>query len=158
MTRTHLTSAADLARIGAAFAANPTLMRVAGTTSYDGFGHSVHSTNKLLYDGRFPAIIGGKTGQTDNAGYTLVEIANRNGRLILSVELGTTADAFWTDAMHLLAYGYATPRRRRSRTPSRSTAHLPSSRPGRYTQICSRNRSPPRTAKRQVPTPRRHQR
>jgi serine-type D-Ala-D-Ala carboxypeptidase (penicillin-binding protein 5/6) len=104
----HLTSAADLARIAAAFAANPTLMRIAGTTTYDGFGHTVHTTNKLLYDGRFPAVVGGKTGQTDNAGYTLVEIANRNGRLMLSVELGTTADAFWTDAMHLLAYGYAT--------------------------------------------------
>ena len=104
----HLTSAADLARIAAAFAANPTLMRIAGTTTYDGFGHTVHTTNKLLYDGRFPAVVGGKTGQTDNAGYTLVEIANRKGRLMLSVELGTTADAFWTDAMHLLAYGYAT--------------------------------------------------
>lgn len=103
----HLTSAADLARIAAAFAANPTLMRIAGTTTYDGFGHTVHTTNKLLYDGRFPSVIGGKTGQTDNAGYTLVEIANRNGHLMLSVELGTTADAFWADAMHLLAYGYA---------------------------------------------------
>jgi serine-type D-Ala-D-Ala carboxypeptidase (penicillin-binding protein 5/6) len=104
----HLTSVADLARIAAAFAANPTLMRIAGTVTYDGFGHTVHSTNKLLYDGRFPSVIGGKTGQTDDAGYTLVEIANRNGRLMLSVELGTTADAFWTDAMHLLTYGYAT--------------------------------------------------
>ncbi|MGI8858329.1 MAG: D-alanyl-D-alanine carboxypeptidase family protein [Thermomicrobiales bacterium] len=104
----HLTSAADLAIIGATFAANPTLMRIAGTVTYDGYGHTVHTTNKLLYDGRFPAVVGGKTGQTDNAGYTLVEIANRNGHLLLSVELGTTADAFWIDAMHLLTYGYAT--------------------------------------------------
>jgi D-alanyl-D-alanine carboxypeptidase (penicillin-binding protein 5/6) len=104
----HLTSTADLALIAAAFAANPTLMRIAGTVTYDGFGHTVHTTNKLLYDGRFPSVIGGKTGQTDNAGYTLVEIANRSGHLMLSVELGTTADAFWTDAMHLLDYGYAT--------------------------------------------------
>jgi len=99
----HVTSAADLALIGAAFAKNPTLMRIAGTVTYDGFGHTVHSTNKLLYDGRFPSVIGGKTGQTDDAGYTLVEIASQNGRLLMSVELGTTADAFWTDAMHLLA-------------------------------------------------------
>lgn len=103
----HLTSAADLALIGATFAANPTLMRIAGTVTYDGFGHTVHTTNKLLYDGRYPSVIGGKTGQTDNAGYTLVEIASQNGRQMLSVELGTTADAFWNDAIHLLAYGYA---------------------------------------------------
>ncbi|MHB8646806.1 MAG: D-alanyl-D-alanine carboxypeptidase family protein, partial [Thermomicrobiales bacterium] len=103
----HLTSAADLALIAAAFATNPTLMRIAGTVTYDGFGHTVHTTNKLLYDGRYPSVIGGKTGQTDNAGYTLVEIASQNGRKMLSVELGTTADAFWTDAMHLLSYGYA---------------------------------------------------
>ncbi|MCA1667540.1 MAG: hypothetical protein LC793_09155 [Thermomicrobia bacterium] len=103
----HLTSAADLALIATAFAANPTLMRIAGTVTYDGFGHTVHNLNKLLYDGRYPSVIGGKTGQTDNAGYTLVEIASQNGRQMLSIELGTTADAFWTDAIHLLAYGYA---------------------------------------------------
>lgn len=105
----HLTSAADLALIATAFAANPTLMRIAGTVTYDGFGHTIHNLNKLLYDGRYPSVIGGKTGQTDEAGYTLVEISSQNGRQILSVELGTTADAFWTDAIHLLAYGYATP-------------------------------------------------
>jgi D-alanyl-D-alanine carboxypeptidase len=107
----HLTSAADFALIAMAFAANPTLMRIAGTVTYDGFGHTVHNLNKLLYDGRYPSVIAGKTGQTDNAGYTLVEISSQNGRQMLSVELGTTADAFWTDAMHLLAYGYATPPR-----------------------------------------------
>ncbi len=107
----HLTSAADLALIGTAFAANPTLMHIAGTVTYDGFGHTVHTTNKLLYDGRYASVVGGKTGQTDAAGYTLVEISSQNGRRMLSVELGTTADAFWTDAMHLLSYGYAmTPR------------------------------------------------
>ncbi len=105
----HLTSASDLALIGMAFARNPTLMRIAGTVTYDGFGHTVHSTNKLLYDGRYPSVIGGKTGQTDNAGYTLIEISSQNGRQLLSVELGTTAEAFWTDAMHLLSYGYAIP-------------------------------------------------
>ncbi len=106
---THVTSAADFALIGAAFASNPLLMRVAGTVTYDGFGHTVHTTNKLLYDGRYPSVVGGKTGLTDDAGYTLVEIASKDGRQILSVELGTTADAFWTDAMRLLAYGYAIP-------------------------------------------------
>jgi len=105
----HLTSAADLALIATRFATNPTLMRIAGTVTYDGFSHTVHTTNKLLYDGRYPSVIGGKTGQTDDAGYTLVEISSQNGRQMLSVELGTTADAFWTDAMHLLAYGYALP-------------------------------------------------
>jgi D-alanyl-D-alanine carboxypeptidase (penicillin-binding protein 5/6) len=105
----HLTSAYDLGIIGAAFAANPTLLKIAGTVTYDGFNHTVHTTNKLLYDGRYPAVVGGKTGQTDEAGYTLVEIASRNGRAMLSVEMGTTADSFWTDAMHLLDYGYATP-------------------------------------------------
>lgn len=105
----HLSSAYDLAIIGAAFAANPTAIKIAGTVTYDGFGHTVHNTNKLLYDGRYASVIGGKTGQTDDAGYNLIEIANRNGRRILSVEMGTTADAFWTDAMQLLDYGFATP-------------------------------------------------
>jgi D-alanyl-D-alanine carboxypeptidase (penicillin-binding protein 5/6) len=105
----HLTSAYDLGIIAAALAANPTLLKIAGTVTYDGSGHTLHTTNKLLYDGRYPAVVAGKTGQTDNAGYTLIEIASRNGRAMLSVEMGTTADAFWTDAMHLLDYGYATP-------------------------------------------------
>ncbi len=105
----HLTSASDLGILGAAFAANPVAMHISGTVAYDGFGHTVHTTNKLLYDGRYSSVIGGKTGLTDEAGYTLVEIASKNGRRMLSVELGTTADAFWTDAMHLLDYGFAAP-------------------------------------------------
>src|SRR5262249_48337 len=90
----HLTNAYDLGTVGAAFAATPTLLRISGTVTYDGSGHTLHTTNKLLYDGRYPSVVGGKTGQTDNAGYTLVEIASRNGRAMLSVEMGTTADAF----------------------------------------------------------------
>lgn len=103
------TSAYDLAIIGAAFAANPALVKIAGTVTYEGYGHTIHNTNKLLYDGRYGSVIGGKTGQTDDAGWNLIEIANRNGRKILTVEMGTTAEAFYPDAMKLLDYGFATP-------------------------------------------------
>lgn len=122
----HRTSAYDLGVIGAAFAANATLLRIAGTVTYDGGNLTLHTTNKLLYDGRYPAIVGGKTGQTDEAGYTLVEIATKNGRALLSVELGTTAEAFWTDAMALLDYGFATPASSRPKA-SGNLAPAPSS-------------------------------
>lgn len=105
----HRTSAYDLAIIGAAFASNPTLVKIAGTVAYEGYGHTLHNTNKLLYDGRYPSVISGKTGQTDEAGYNLIEIANKNGRKLLTVEMGTTADAFWTDSFALMDYGFAVP-------------------------------------------------
>lgn len=124
----HRTSAYDLGVIGAAFAANATLLRIAGTVTYDSANITVHTTNKLLYDGRYPAVIGGKTGQTDEAGYTLVEIATKNGRALLSVELGTIAEAFWTDAMALLNYGFATPASSRPKA-SGSLAPAPSAGP-----------------------------
>lgn len=103
------TSAYDLAIIGAAFAGSPALMKVAGTVTYEGYGHTLHNTNKLLYDGRYPSVMAGKTGQTDDAGWCLMTVANKNGRKILSVHLGTTTEAFWTDAIKLLDYGFATP-------------------------------------------------
>ncbi len=103
------TSAYDLAIIGAAFVGNPALMKIAGTVTYEGYGHTLHNTNKLLYDGRYPSVITGKTGQTDDAGWCLMTVASRNGRKILSVHLGTTSEAYWTDAIKLLDYGFATP-------------------------------------------------
>ena len=103
------TSAYDLAIIGAAFVSNPALTKIAGTVTYEGYGHTLHNTNKLLYDGRYPSVVAGKTGQTDDAGWCLMVTASRNGRKILSVHLGTTTDAYWTDAIRLLDYGFATP-------------------------------------------------
>lgn len=120
--RNHGTSAYDLAIIGAAFVANPVLVKIAGTVTYEGYGHTLHNTNKLLYDGRYPSVIGGKTGQTDDAGYNLIEIASKNGRRILTVEMGTTADDFWTDGIKLLDYGFAVPSPAKPQTPGQGGA------------------------------------
>ncbi len=120
--RNHTTSAYDLAIIGAAFVANPTLVKIAGTVTYEGYGHTLHNTNKLLYDGRYPSVIGGKTGQTDDAGYNLIEIASKNGRRILTVEMGTTADDFWTDGIKLLDYGFAVPPPTKAQSPGQGGA------------------------------------
>jgi len=120
--RNHSTSAYDLAIIGAAFVANPALVKIAGTVTYEGYGHTLHNANKLLYDGRYPSVIGGKTGQTDDAGYNLIEIASKNGRKILTVEMGTTADDFWTDGIKLLDYGFAVPSPTKAQSPGQGGA------------------------------------
>jgi D-alanyl-D-alanine carboxypeptidase (penicillin-binding protein 5/6) len=103
----HVSTARDLAAI-TMYALNnePLLATVISSPTYNGDGHQLRQTNDLL--GTYPGLIGGKTGITNNAGYCLMEVAERDGHRIITVLLGSTADAWYGDARALLDYGFAT--------------------------------------------------
>jgi D-alanyl-D-alanine carboxypeptidase (penicillin-binding protein 5/6) len=83
----------------------PELRRILQTPSYDDGVHAVQTTNRLL--GRYPGLIGGKTGITEAAGYSVIEAAERDGRTVIVVVLGSTRDAWYADAVQLLDYAFA---------------------------------------------------
>lgn len=112
----HYTCAYDMALITRAAFANETLAEIAGTVEY-----SIPKTNKVkevryflnhhkmlsseeyLYEG----CIGGKTGFTSDALNTLVTVAQRDGRRLISVVLKTNgATKTYEESTALLDYGY----------------------------------------------------
>lgn len=104
----HTSSARDLATITRyGLAALPAFREALGATSYTADGHALFSTNQLA--STYPGLIGGKTGITEKAGYCLIEVAERDGRTIIAVLLGSTADAWYADARTLLDIGFAAP-------------------------------------------------
>lgn len=112
----HYVSAYDMALISRAAYQNPTFAKIVGTKSYKipptnkhetetplNNHHSMlhfYKTSKYLYEG----CLGGKTGYTDAAGYTLVTYAQRDGMTLVAVVLNTTTPAQWTDTALLLDY------------------------------------------------------
>lgn len=112
----HHSTAADLLTLARSVMSRPELARLAArssaeVTSLDGRVVSGASTNELLdtVDGAF----GVKTGWTSRAGDVIVAGAERDGRRLYAVVLGST-DAN-RDATALLEYGFAvfTPAERR---------------------------------------------
>jgi len=101
----HVTTARDLALLTRAVLQRPELRRILQTPSYDDGVHAVQTTNRLL--GRYPGLIGGKTGITEAAGYSLIEAAERDGTTVIVVVLGSTRDAWYADAVQLLDYAFA---------------------------------------------------
>lgn len=112
----HYVSAYDMAVISRAAYQNPTFAKIVGTKSYKIPPTNVHATetplnnhhcmlhfyktSRYLYDG----CLGGKTGYTDAAGYTLVTYAQRDGMTLVTVVLHTTTPAQWTDTAALFDY------------------------------------------------------
>lgn len=104
----HVTTARDLATITRyGLASVPAFREAIGAISYKGDGHSLHTTNDFA--GTYPGLVGGKTGITTNAGYCLIEVAQRDGRTIIAVLLGSTSESWYADARSLLDTGFATP-------------------------------------------------
>src|ERR687898_229029 len=85
---------------------NPEFLEIIGTSSYTtANGYSFTNTNKIL--GTEPDLIGGKTGYDDDAGYCLIEVAQRNGRTMISVTLdGVAPDDWYDDNRVLLNYAF----------------------------------------------------
>ncbi|MCS7246446.1 MAG: D-alanyl-D-alanine carboxypeptidase [Thermomicrobium sp.] len=100
----HVSSARDLALLTRAVLQRPELRRILATPSYADGRYAVETTNRLL--GRYPGLIGGKTGITDAAGYSLIEAAHRDGHTVIVVVLGSTRDAWYDDAVRLLDYAF----------------------------------------------------
>ncbi|HET7037336.1 MAG TPA: D-alanyl-D-alanine carboxypeptidase [Thermomicrobiaceae bacterium] len=100
----HETTARDIAAISMFALRNPDFRTIIGSDTYHAEGFDLVQANRLLDS--YPGLIGGKTGITDNAGYCLMEAAERDGHTIIAVVLKSTADAWYADASSLLDYGF----------------------------------------------------
>jgi len=102
----HYSTARDIAAVTLyALDNQPAFRATLQTAEYEAEGHPITNTNRLL--GKYEGLIGGKTGVTDNAGYCLMQVAERNGQRVIVVLLGSTPDAWYDDAEALLDYGFA---------------------------------------------------
>lgn len=102
----HYSSARDLAAVTMfMLQTQPDFARISGALERSAEGHTLYQTNDLHVT--YPGIVAGKTGVTDEAGYCLMEVAERDGRRVIAVLLGSTSDAWYGDAQRLLDYGFA---------------------------------------------------
>jgi D-alanyl-D-alanine carboxypeptidase (penicillin-binding protein 5/6) len=103
-------SARDLVTLTrAAYATQPEFGRIAATKFHEipapsGPPRSIQNRNVLLW--LYPGAVGVKTGYTARAGFCVVAVAQRSGRRLVSVVLGSPGEPF-SDAATLLSYGFA---------------------------------------------------
>lgn len=100
----HQSSARDIAAMTMYALENPTFRTLINTPFYWGEGYEIYQGNALL--GQYEGLIGGKTGITEAAGYSLVEVAERDGQTVIAVLLGSTRADWYADATALLDYGF----------------------------------------------------
>ena len=104
----HYSSARDLLTIAQAGLDNATFAQIVQTETAnmpdtaDGEPRVATATNQLLTD--YPGTIGVKTGYTDLAGQTLVAAAERDGRRMYAVVLGS--EDHFADVVALIDYGF----------------------------------------------------
>jgi D-alanyl-D-alanine carboxypeptidase len=101
----HYSTARAMARLTVAMMRNPTTARISGTREYTIPGpplYKFRNSNPLL--GTYGGVNGGKTGFTDLAGRCLAVSAERGGRAIVAVVLGS--DNIGLDGQVLLDYSY----------------------------------------------------
>ena len=116
----QLTSAYDMAQIGAAFFGNPTLLEICSTTSAtlpptinNPNGRTYSMEHKLVVTGDssdenyYPSAVAGKTGYTSLAGQTLVTYAEQDGRRQVAVTLKSTQRTHYSDTKTILDFGFA---------------------------------------------------
>jgi D-alanyl-D-alanine carboxypeptidase (penicillin-binding protein 5/6) len=100
-------SARDLGRLAAAVIRDfpEAYARYYALKEFEHNGITQMNRNRLLW--LDPSVDGVKTGHTEEAGYCLIASANRGGRRLLSVVLGTTSDgARARESQKLLNWGY----------------------------------------------------
>ena len=98
----NYSTAADLARLGAAAMENETFARVVSTRQHRFGDRVVVNHNKLLW--RYEGAEGVKTGFTKKAGRILVSSAVRQGRRLICVTINAPDD--WNDHTALLNEGF----------------------------------------------------
>lgn len=116
----QLTSAYDMAQIGAAVFGNPTLLEICSTTSAtlpptinNSNGRTYSMEHKLVVTGDssdenyYPSAVAGKTGYTSLAGQTLVTYAEQDGRRQVAVTLKSTQRTHYSDTKTILDFGFA---------------------------------------------------
>ncbi len=100
----HYSSAYDLARLAARAWQQPLLARIWGSRGYTSAEHGMKHGNQLV--GRYPGVVGGKTGFTDNCGFCLITAAEREGRRLVVVVLHDTHERWLDDTVGLIEYGF----------------------------------------------------
>ncbi len=103
-----VSSARDLATLTALLWQSPKFRAAVSKPAIEMFGQSFPNTNDLL--ATYPGANGVKTGSTTAAGRCLVVSAERDGRTIVAVALGSPTDeARFTAGAQLLDWGFAQP-------------------------------------------------
>lgn len=102
----HHSTARDLARLAVALIRDhPETHQLHATKEYTYNGIRQHNRNRLLWAD--PSVDGLKTGHSSAAGYCLIATAQRGGRRLISVVLGTPSEeARARDSLNLLNWGY----------------------------------------------------
>lgn len=104
----HFSTAWDIALMTSLALKNqPDFLRISGSPGFSGEGFSFAQRNQLI--GQYPGVISGKTGVTDDAGYSLMTVAQRDGRTLISVVLGSNDARWYADSIALLEYGFSLP-------------------------------------------------
>ncbi|MCL2530557.1 MAG: D-alanyl-D-alanine carboxypeptidase [Oscillospiraceae bacterium] len=123
----HLSTAFDMALLGAAAIANPDFRAISSQSSMRAhFGnpptwHYLRNHNRLVRE--IPGCIGIKTGFTRAAGRTLVSAVERDGRTLIAVTLHAPND--WQDHRRLFEFGFAQYRSVQLDIPGDVVARLP---------------------------------
>lgn len=114
---TQLTTAYDMALIGAAAYRNPTLLEIGSTLQYKlppaqntPNGATANMEHKMLLEddpNYYPAAVAGKTGYTSIAGQTLVTYAQQDNRKLIAVTLKSTQATHYSDTRNLLDFGFS---------------------------------------------------
>ena len=113
----NITSAYDLALILQEAMNNPVFGEISTTFQYTMTATNVYSdTREIVNANRFISTqeyaydyyVGGKTGYTDSAGYTLASAAKKNDRMLIGVILGSTSSEIrYSDMIDLFEFGFS---------------------------------------------------
>lgn len=100
----HYSSAQDLAVFTMYAMQYPMFVDLISSVSYKtAEGNTIRNNNRLLTDLDYPELIGGKTGYDWDAGWCLIEVAERNGNTMISVTLdGYHENSDWYDDNRVL--------------------------------------------------------
>lgn len=103
----HFSSAYDLAAFTMYALHYPRFVRAFSTGTYEtADGEYVFKNNNRMLR-TFEGIVGGKTGYDDDAGWCLVNVAERNGQRFIAVTMnGVAPDDWYDDNRVLLEYGF----------------------------------------------------
>ncbi len=112
----HVTTAYDMALMMKTIMKNETFVKIAQTTSYTMNPTNKQSESRVFGNGnemikkssyRYEGMIAGKTGWTEDAGYTYVAAAERDGMQLIVVILNDDSiDDRYKDAKTLFDYGF----------------------------------------------------
>jgi len=114
----HVTTAYDMALIMREAVQHPLFVDIIRTRRFDippterqPEVRALRNTNRLIHEGAYfnEAVVGSKTGWTNDAGHTLVTYAEQDGRRLIVSVLGGGSPGTFVDTTALLAYGFQLP-------------------------------------------------